>query len=208
MRKFVSALALGAGMIAATSASAQVSAVNYVPVDNGGLVAGVTTDIAIDFAGQWSGSQLLLNLDSGAILRDAFGDPNGGAPNPVFIPTFPALDFDTSIRAGGVGAGAVDLGGAPARDFPAAGTSDATTISIAWNPAGGDVFADQTGFGTFRASLTPDANGTFQYLASAGGEITIESGQVVNGALVPEPTTAGLLGLAGLSLIARRRKTA
>ena len=199
MHRVFTAFMVGVAVSAATSVSAQVTGFSLVPVDNGGIVPGVTLDFTIDFDGQWSGSQLLLNLESGGIYRDPFGDPNGGKPMPAFFPTFPTLEFDTAIQAGGVGAGAVDLGGAPARVFPPAGTTDATAISIAWNPAGGDIFADQTDFRTFRLTVSPDAFGTFSYLASAGGEITVVQG------FIPEPATAGVLGLGALALMGRRR---
>lgn len=75
--------------------------------------------------------------------------------------------------------------------------------------AGGDVFAAQTGFGPFCATLTPDAPGSFSYLASTNGQNSTIDCIIENRIrYTPEPTTAGLLGLAGLSLIARRRESA
>lgn len=206
MFKFVSALALGAGMVAATSASAQVSAVNFDAVDNSTALNGfMTTDINIDFAGEWTGSQLLLNLDSGSFYRDAVGNADGSSPNPAFFPTFPALEFDSYV-VGSIGGGAVDLGGAGTADFPANG---GTALNQAWNPAPGAGIVDQNGFQTARITLSSDAQGSFTYLASVNGQLDRQVGGVIDGKLVvPEPTTAGLLGLAGLSLIARRRKTA
>ena len=219
MHKILSALALGAGFAVATSASAQITSTAGVAVDNsagGAALEGfVTSDIQISFEGQYTGSQILLALDSGSLFRAAFGDQAGGAPNPALfvVPGFETLQFDTSILVGGIGSGPVDLDPTIVSPiFPGADSTTAgpLTLAQAFNPAGGTVIADQSDLAVFRATLSDDAQGTISFLSSANSVISTEELLIVDGAIVavPEPASAALVGLAGLSMLARRRKTA
>ena len=186
------------------AASAQVSNVG---ITQNATTEGVVNQISIDFAGQYSGAQLLIELSSGSVYQDAVGAAT--PPNAAFIPVFPSLANDSfvaqgSATAGGAdgeplpGGGAVDLGGAAVAQFDAAG------INQAWNPAGGQVISDRVGFLIAQITLSSDAAGTWSLLSSAAGDIAVESGTVVGGALVPEPATAALLGLGGLAMLRRR----
>lgn len=202
-----------------------------VPVDNtpGGeeLRGFVTTDIDIDFLGIWTGSQLLIELDAGSFYRHPLGEPDGSTPDPTLFAQHPALVFDTSVATTLPGMGAVDLGAGIAPVLPDHGD---IYLSRSWNPPGGynllrpavpdpvsaaprlrqaaavsaalSVFPDGADFFSARVTLTDDAAGRFAFLASANGELLFAEGRVVNGALVPEPTTlvfgicAAALGLA------------
>ena len=176
----------------------------------------ITQDVAIDFGGQWTGSQLLIQLTQGNIYQDAFGGAT--EPNPALVAAFPSLAFDTFLGAGdrtatpsaitpSVAGAAVDLGGGPSQKF------DASGIDIAWFAPGGTLLTNGTDFFTARVSLSSNANGTYKYLASAGGQISQFSGTINNGVLtpdsatVPEPVSVAVLGL-GASLLGWRRRKA
>ena len=212
MRTWMTSFALGATLLASTSVSAAVTTIAPVDVDNtsGGvnLDGFVTSDINIDFTGQWTGSQLIINLDSGSFYRDAIGNADGSAPNPVLFSTFPSLEFDTYV-IGNPGGGAIDLvGGVASATFP---TSGSTTLDQAWNSAAGVAIIDQSDFLTARITLSDDATGTWSYLASVDGDLTkIEGNTITNGSLtvVPEPASLALLSLASLGFLTRRRRMA
>lgn len=117
--------------------------------------------------------------------------------------TFGGLTDQTKAGAYALGGGAVDLGA------PAAAVFSAAAINQAWNPSPGVVVVDRTDFVTARISLSDDAQGTWAYLASAGGEIKKYQGPqylVVDGHLVPEPATLSVMGAGALALIRRRQR--
>ena len=88
--------------------------IRFEPVDNtsgGAALDGfVTTDIRLDFEDQLTGSELIIDLDTGSFYRDPVGNADGLRPGP-FFEQFPSLEFDTAIWGGFPGSGAVDLGG-------------------------------------------------------------------------------------------------
>ncbi len=202
------------GVVAAAgTASAQISnvAVSSNVSADGTKVANV---FAIDFSGQYTGSQLLVNLTSGSIINETlFGASVDTPPSAGALGFVPALAFDTYVANGAltsdgaghvnglnVGGGAVNLGGVGTPVF-----NDALAISQAWNPAAGVFVLDRTNFVTAQLGLTSDANGTIRYLASANQQISIfDEFEIVNGVVVPEPATAALLGLGGLAMLRRR----
>ena len=164
---------------------------------------GVVHQFFIDFQGQYTGSQLLLCLDSGSIHQDL--NPGIGPPPIGLLSVQPESAFDTFVAQGSAtadgpfgnpspGGGAVDLGGAPAAIF------DAAKISQSWNPAPGRVIVDQTDFLVAQVTLSPDASGTFAYLGSANGVISTFDGTLP----IPEPATGATIALGGLVLMHRR----
>lgn len=212
-RNIVIALTLG---LMATVASAGITGMEVVQVDNSSVAAlapYTTQDIKIDFTGQVTGFQLIINLTQGSIYQDAAG--SAVAPTAMFVGFVPSLAYDTFVAFGGptddtkagayaLGGGAVDLGGAAGAVFTTA------AINQAWNAAPGVIVNSGEDFTIARISLSDDAQGSWKLLASAGGEISkYESSdyQIVDGQLivVPEPATLSVLALGGLALIRRRR---
>ena len=196
----VALLGLSAGVAGLMPAAAQVSSIDITTQPTS---EGVVYQFFIDFAGQYTGAQLIVELTSGSIYQDAVGSAT--PPNAAFIPVFPSLANDSFVAQGSAvaggpfgeplpGGGAVDLGGAAAAQFDVAG------INQAWNPAGGEVITDQVGFLIAQITLSTDAVGDWSLLASAGGDITTVGGIFP----FPEPTSAAFLGLGGLALLRRR----
>lgn len=193
-------------------ATAQITEIRVDQVDNSpggaGLDNFVTNDVTISFDGRYTGSQLLVLLDQGSIYQD----PDGDIATPPF--TSASVEFDTFVAQGlptlgeinydqsdGDIFGAVNLGG----EHP--GTFDAMLLNIAWHPSpSGGFLENLADLLTARITLSDDSNGSWSYLASAQGEITIEdriiqggviqNGQLVLPGAIPEPTAAVLLMVA------------
>lgn len=207
----------------APRAAAQVTDFRLEQIDNssGGpaLEEFVTNNLVIDFNGQYTGSQILLELDRGSIYQDLLG--SNSPPSSGLVAMFPSVAFDTYLAMGSAtsdgpfGAanlvgGAVNLGGESTISL------ETGRINAAWGPQGGADITDQTGFLTARITLSDDAEGSWRLLASAGGVISIigppeliggdttpdaihfaESGVVRGGAFhfapeIPEPGTMAL----------------
>lgn len=220
-----------ASVALAGAASAQITAFNIDsnPATTTGGANVVTNVLSIDFTGQYTGSQILVQLDSGSIFNtDLFGADQNFAPNQGAIDNVNAdLALDTFLAQGGprntdnvggepaLGGGAVNIDNTEV----SAVFNDATKISQAYNPAAGQFVEDQSNFATAQLTFSDDANGTFAYFASANGEFYwttqgnvdataggIQIYEVRSGVIqeIPEPASAALLGLGGLAMLRRR----
>ncbi len=184
----------------------------------------VSNVLSIDFTGQYTGSQILVELDTGSVVNvDFFGGANNVAPTQAAVGFVPDLAFDTFVAQGGLRA-ENNVGGQPAfgggavnldpTEVSAVFDSD-TKISQAYNPAPGQFIFDQTQFVVAQITFTADANGTMKYFASANGEFFVEDSlTIINGRwplspgphddCIPEPTAAATL-LAGALAWRRER---
>lgn len=158
----------------------------------------LTTDITIDRWEEWAGSQLLLTLSQGTLYRDAFGAADGsGRVLDALFGHFPSWEFNTYYTAGHGSGGAVDLGGDPTAFFPQRDGNGSPaaplTLNQAWTSSFSNRGPDQSlAYGTItaRISLSTDAQGEFSYLAeNHDGVQTIVRGRIIDGVLIPEPTT-------------------
>ncbi len=175
----------------------------------------VTNDVSIDFSGRFGGAAILLELQSGSIFQDTlFGGDVIRPPTQGAIGFQPSLAFDTFLAQGGPTAetslddisligGAVNLGAEPAIQF------DTERLNITFDTAAFRNLFDQTDFLLSRITLSEDAQGTFALYvltdddpSTVGGTDQIETFDVVNGRIVPEPA-AGLLGIVILAASGR-----
>lgn len=168
----------------------------------------IVGDLYIDFEGQYTGSQVLINLTSGSIVNLS----NGLASDDIDVlnPPSTLLYADTAFLNGGdrvstgagpysLGGGAVNIGGESIANITA------TSIDQAWNPSAGNEIFDQTGFLTLRVAFTPDATGSIIYMASANNQITVldELSIPLPFPLVPEPVLS-IMVLVGSVLLMQR----
>ena len=180
-------------MVSAASATVALSVDG--PYDNG-LVAGtVTYDLHAVITGErYQSHEIDASLTAGTFYQDGFG--GFVAPNPLFIPSFPALAFDSYVTT------PYDY---PNVDDPAvtgAATPGSTEGAAAMS--GGIFVAGNTAidgdFVLVRLTVSADAEGT-----ATGRVITTENLSGYDYSItIPEPGTLALLALGGLALIRRR----
>jgi hypothetical protein len=161
----------------------------------------VINRILIDFTGQFTGAQALIELPPESILQRPPGDfyiydPLTGFP--VFPPN-PGAGIYTFVNPGPPGGCAVDLHVCSEHRF------DDSTIDTAWGASGGQTIMDQSNYLIMQLTLRNNVNGTAMFLAAAGGEPTTRQGFIQNGILsfvpfVPEPSAAVLALLAATGL--------
>ena len=90
----------------------------------------VTQDLQVDASTDWTGTNLIVHLNSGSIYQDALSAANYAPPNPAFFAGNPTLRWDTYANGGGglsdipsSAGGTVDLGGsAVGNSIPLAST--------------------------------------------------------------------------------------
>ena len=156
-----------------------------------GLEGYVTNDVLIDFTGQYTGSQMIVNLDSGTIYQNEAAGPGQGnlAPLDVLLNSLPLLAFDTFAANGGPTASAnassfsmsegaainVSLDNGHPEGTLRPGVFTENAIDAQWNPGGGADVQGPQPFQVARVTLSNDANGTFQFIASADQIIGVPS---------------------------------
>jgi len=172
----------------------------------------------------WTNSALRIVLTTGQIYNATNASGTDASPNSGLwgIPTLRNGKFDTFVNSKGSGAipddnpaaatllGTLNADGSPG-PLPAVGLTNngATLLSAQW----GNLVGGETGsFSVARITLSPDATGTFIGLtqdSGSGGVVTTFSGNIVGGVMaVPEPTAFGLIGLAAIGFLRRRRMQA
>jgi hypothetical protein len=168
----------------------------------------------------WLSAVLVVTLDeTGQVFQYPFSPynvaGNPASPDPVlistgsppFVPPLPGLLYDTYLSNGVLGASVqtaapVDLG-IDTMKF------DGDGIAAVWWTTGGD---DTGTLNLASVTLLNSAQGTWQFIATASpageGGPKVDTGvqPVVDGYLVPEPATMGLLLVGGLGMLIRRKR--
>ncbi len=173
----------------------------------------VANGIVVDGEGvDWTAAALKIDLFSGSVYNDPSFDSD--SPQEAFWGVFPALQWDSYVGipgdvVSGIAGGAGDLGGGAIANIGGPGTD---AVNVSWfNTRTTDTGLVLIG----NISLTPDASGTWQFLATFADGSKVEHSGVLEGGSIglsgplpppyPEPGTLGLLGAGGLALLRRRR---
>jgi hypothetical protein len=210
---------VSAGLIVAVSAGLAPAAVNSVTVDSADvpeavLSGHVKNDVMIDFAGQLTGNQMVVDLEQGSIFQAGTG--GNGAPNGALFSAVPELEYDTFLTSGGLtqsGDEGTNIANAGAAGLPAGSadrTFDSAGIDVLWFPSAGTTVADRDDFTVARVTLTADAQGSWSYLGATdddGAGTPFGTYAITDGVMtIPEPTTLAILGLGGGAMLIRRRR--
>ena len=208
MRYVASLIVLAA---VASVAPAAIS-MSIVETDNSAVLGSgyVTNDLLVTTDTDWMQSQILLTTNAGSVYQT----PGAGQwyPQPGVYQYVPALEFDTWMctLTGGVPSSEVEAGDLGGDAF----SWSTSHLDAAWyNTASTDIGTDLL---NARITLSDDANGTWKYIAWGNKadpndvnypEYKYLEGTIVDGYMVPEPVTIGMLMLGGLGVLARRRRS-
>lgn len=162
----------------------------------------VTNDLMLDVDSDWLSAVLVIAPDSGGGI---YQHPAGAntPPNELLFPAYPCLEYDTYVSDG--------LGGAPSVE---AAVDFGYTVLLFDEDDVACLFyttAEQIGLlHMARVTLGNTVDGTWRFRATAspeGGPV-IDTGDlpIVDGYLVPEPATLGLLAIGGLGVLIRRKR--
>ncbi len=203
-------IAFSLAVLLAVALPASASTIGISQTDFGDFVS---NDITITTSGTWSQMQLITDgLEAGDIFQHSFGGES--PPNPALVAAFADLAFDSFLANGttmdaatnGILAigGAVNLGGEAGKTF------DSQSIDVTWGPALGQNPTDVANWLAARITLADTANGSFKLLWSdtegTGKGIQTFEGSIVDGAMVPEPSTFLMLAVGSLGLLLLRRR--
>ena len=226
----ISVGALALGLFSLSASGAPITSFSSLPVTDAGALtddpnlAGKVENLMTVNVGNndWTNSSIRINLTNGFVYNATNAVGTDSSPNAALwtLPTLRNGQFDTFVNSKGGGA-TPDANPLPATILgtlnpdgsagppPALGltTNNATLVSAQW----GNTTNGETGtFSVGRFTLSATATGTFfgESFDSAGGGIGVPFSGVIAGgvmALVPEPTSLGLFGLAAVALLRRRR---
>jgi hypothetical protein len=225
IRRRVCLAAAGAGLFAlALAPAAALATPNSAFTQTSATAAAVTADptvansitnilnVTVPAGMDWQSSKIRITLTAGSVYNTGapFGTEN--APTPAFWGGFPQLEYDTFVNIKNFGAatilGTVNANGTDGPP-PAVGLSGSggQLVSVAW----GDLTAGEEGtFTVGRFTLSNNAAGSFFGASADNTGTSTFTGTIANGVMtigaVPEPGSLGALAVAGIGLLARRRR--
>ena len=164
----------------------------------------VTNDLTLTVDSDWLSAILVVTPSGGGIYQHPVGAANPQSPNPLLFPAYACLPYDTYISNGVLGetcstAAAVDLGHTSI-------IFDGTQLAVAYYTTDLDDLGALT---LARVTLENTAGGTWDFIATASpaeGPKIITGGPIVEGYMLPEPATLGLLAIGGLGVLIRRKR--
>ena len=156
----------------------------------------------------WLSAQVIVQPSTtGKLYIDSFG--NGPqSPNPAWLGMVPSLAFDSYLSDGGAMGGTVSLN-TPADLGGTEKIWTADEFAHGWYTDNTDDIG--TDLMLMQVTMDDDTTGTWQlrvtaYPAETGPMILITNGTIVDGEMIPEPVTMGLLAIGGFGLLIRRKR--